>query len=88
MPFGFGGGSSDEAKLGEKQSSRTHCTKDDDNSAADDEEARLGQDSLRSSAAVDKAARPRILLCLSGSVAVVKAPQLAVKLAEFAEVKE
>lgn len=35
---------------------------------------------------VDRA-RPKVLLCLSGSVAVVKAPQLAVMLAEFAEVK-
>eukprot|EP00904_Undaria_pinnatifida_P008427 jgi/Undpi1/4714/HiC_scaffold_18.g08067.m1 len=31
--------------------------------------------------------RPKILLCLSGSVSVVKIPQLAVMLAEFAEVK-
>ncbi|CAN0523594.1 unnamed protein product [Ectocarpus sp. 12 AP-2014] len=31
--------------------------------------------------------RPRILLCVSGSVAVVKVPQLAAMLAEFAEVK-
>ena len=31
--------------------------------------------------------RPKILLCLSGSVSVVKIPQLAVMLAEFAEVR-
>ncbi|CAN0024409.1 unnamed protein product, partial [Ectocarpus fasciculatus] len=31
--------------------------------------------------------RPRILLCVSGSVAVVKVPQIAAMLAEFAEVK-
>ncbi|CAM9249029.1 unnamed protein product [Ectocarpus sp. 4 AP-2014] len=31
--------------------------------------------------------RPRILLCVSGSVAVVKVPQLAAMLTEFAEVK-
>lgn len=30
--------------------------------------------------------RPKILLCVSGSVAVVKVPQLAAMLAEFAEV--
>ena len=34
---------------------------------------------------VDRA-KPKVLLCLSGSVAVVKAPQLAMMLAEFAEV--
>lgn len=31
--------------------------------------------------------KPRVLLCLTGSVAAVKAPQLAVMLADFAEVK-
>uniref|UniRef100_K3WBB5 Flavoprotein domain-containing protein n=1 Tax=Globisporangium ultimum (strain ATCC 200006 / CBS 805.95 / DAOM BR144) TaxID=431595 RepID=K3WBB5_GLOUD len=31
--------------------------------------------------------KPRILLCASGSVATVKVPELALKLAEFAEVK-
>lgn len=30
---------------------------------------------------------PKILLCLTGSVAVVKSSQLAVKLSEFAEVQ-
>lgn len=74
--------------MSDMQSSRTQRhRKKDDSPSADDEEARLGQNSLRSSPAVDKATRPKILLCLSGSVAVVKAPQLAVKLAEFAEVR-
>lgn len=31
-------------------------------------------------------AKPKILLCLSGSVATIKVPELAVMLAEFAEV--
>lgn len=30
--------------------------------------------------------KPKILLCLSGSVATIKVPELAVMLAEFAEV--
>lgn len=58
----------------------------DDNPATDEEGARLGQNFVRSSSAVDGTTRPKVLLCLSGSVAVVKAPQLAVKLAGFAEV--
>lgn len=33
-----------------------------------------------------ESSKPKILLCLSGSVAVVKAPLLAVKLREFAQV--
>lgn len=35
---------------------------------------------------VDVDTKPKVLLCLSGSVAVLKVPQLAAMLAEFAEV--
>lgn len=86
MPFGFGEGNSDEAKLKQESARTQRQGNEDDNPADDGEEARLGQDLLRTSAAADGAARPKILLCVSGSVAVVKVPQLAVKLAEFAEV--
>lgn len=89
MPFGdFGGGNSAEDDL-KKQSSLTqrHEQDDNDNSAGDEEEARLGQESRRSSSVVEGTTRPRVLLCVSGSVAVVKVPQLAMMLNEFAEVK-
>eukprot|EP00752_Nemacystus_decipiens_P003570 g3292.t1 len=89
MPFGFGGACSDETKLKAESNGTQRPGKEHDNPTDDDkeEEARLGRDFPRSSAAVGAATRPKILLCLSGSVAVVKAPQLAVKLAEFAEIK-
>lgn len=34
----------------------------------------------------DIGSKPKVLLCLSGSVAVIKVPQLAMMLSEFAEV--
>lgn len=84
MPFGFGGEKAGDDKL-KQQSSRTERQRAEEE--PDKEEAKLGRDFLRSSATVKGATRPKILLCVSGSVAVVKAPQLAVKLAEVAEVK-
>ena len=71
-----------------KESSRTPQQQGNPTADEEEPEARLGQDFIPSStAAVNGAARAKILLCLSGSVAVVKAPQLAVKLSEFAEVR-